>query len=231
MTVVVLAMALSAAGLSFSASGAAALAADDPDGVGITIEVVGPTVDTPPATTPVTPPWIPPRGGPVTQETITDPVGVDEELGDEPFDLGGVLYVSGLTGSASPSLHPDNGTVTLKITVRNTSATSFDSTLRFWLENAVGATIAEAKKVKVASLAAGETRTVTASMTKLGQWTLFHGHATLTPPKVVEGTSLVPLTRDTVVTMPPFFGLVVGGGVAALGGLAWWLIRLVRLRA
>lgn len=226
MAVVALAIGMVVAGL-----GSAALAAEDPEGVDISIDVLGPPAATPPATPPPTPPrGNTPRGGTVTQETISLPTEADAALGDEPFDLGGVLYVSGLTGSASPTLHPDNGVVKLKITVRNTSETSFDSSLRFWLENAVGAKVAEVKGVRVKALEPGETRTITASMRRLGQWTMLHAHATLTPPKVVDGTALVPLTRDTVVTLPPLFGLSIGGALGVLGGLIWWALRFVRLR-
>lgn len=203
-------------------------AADDPRGVDITVDVV--------ETTPTSPPVTPPRtttsrGGSVVQETLTDPADVDAALGDEPFNLGGVLYLSGLTSSVAPSFTPGNGTVTLKLTVRNASSTTIDSKARFWLENAANVRVGQVNGVQVRDLEPGETRRISVTLRDLGQWTLLHGYVTFTPPKVVEGTPLSPITRDTMVALPPLFGISVGGGAAALAGAVWWLPRRLRLAA
>jgi len=206
----------------------AADAADDPRGVDITVDVV--------ETTPTSPPVAPPRtttsrGGSVVQETLTDPTDADDALGEDPFSLGGVLYLSGLTSSVSPSFTPANGTVTLMLTVRNSSSTTFDSKARFWLENAANVRVSQVNGVRIGDLEPEETRRISVTLRDLGQWTLLHGYVTLTPPKVVEGTPLKPITRDTMVALPPLFGISVGGGAAALAGAAWWLPRRVRLTA
>lgn len=211
-----------ACALAFSGAGSAAHAEDEPDGMDISVEVIGPDPSAIPPANPDRPRA--PRGGNVTQTTITDPTQADQALGDEPFDLSGVLYVSGLTGAASPSFGPSNGTVTLALTIRNVSSTTFNSKARFWLGNAAGMTVADMTPVTVKGLKPAETRTISATMRRLGQWTVLHAHVTLTPPKVVEGTRLIPLTRDTTVVLAPLFTLSLfsgAGGLGTIGFVGW----------
>jgi hypothetical protein len=65
--------------------------------------------------------------------------------------------------------------------------------------------------VEIADLKPGETRTVEASLGGIGQSTFVQVHATLTPPKTVDGVELDSITRDQFLVVPPW-------GVAALGG-------------
>lgn len=205
----------------------AARAADDLRGVDIVVDVVESAPSVSPTVAPLAPTRIPASpGGSIVQETLTDPAVVEDALGEEPFNLGGVLYLSGLGSAVSPTFSPGNGTVTLTLTVRNSSSTTFDSTVRFWLENAANVNVGEVDGVRVEGLEPDETRQVSVTMSDLGQWTLLTGYATLTPPEVVEGTPLSPITRDTLVTLAPLFGITVGGGAAVVAaGAAWWLPR------
>lgn len=209
-----------------------AIAAEgDPEGnlsVVITDDETDPTPTPTPSPVPTMPPGAnppgPPKPGDVEQEVIINPDDADDALGDDPSDFAGKLAMSGLTASVSPSFAPDNGTVTLIFTVRNTSATPFDSTARFWITNAVGARIADQRGVEVKGLAAGETRRVKATFGALGQHTMLTGYVKLTPPKSVEGQKLSPLTRNTLIVLPPLLGLSVLGGLAGVGGLLWWVL-------
>jgi hypothetical protein len=183
---------------------------------------------TPPGPPPGRPPVNPPRPGPpvaadVTQATIPDPVGADEALGEDPAVAGGILAMSGLTATASPSIAIGNGYVTLDFVVRNTSATAFDSTARFWIDNAVGGRIVDVDDVAVAALEPDETRRVQVRIDGLGQHFVLHAHVTLTPPDTVEGVELDAITRDTTIAVPPLFVLSLVSGIGAASGLLWWL--------
>lgn len=205
-------------------------AAETIDEGNITVDVTDGVEPTPrPTFTPPGPPPVnPPRPGPpvaadVTQATIPDPVGADEALGEDPAVAGGILAMSGLTATASPSIAIGNGYVTLDFVVRNTSATAFDSTARFWIDNAVGGRIVDVDDVTVAALEPGETRRVQVRVDGLGQHFVLHAHVTLTPPDTVEGVELDAITRDTTIAVPPLFVLSLVSGIGAASGLLWWL--------
>ena len=205
-------------------------AAETIDEGNITVDVTDGVEPTPrPTFTPPGPPPVnPPRPGPpvaadVTQATIPDPVGADEALGEDPAVAGGILAMSGLTATASPSIAIGNGYVTLDFVVRNTSATAFDSTARFWIDNAVGGRIVEVDDAAVAALEPGETRRVQVRIDGLGQHFVLHAHVTLTPPDTVEGVELDAITRDTTIAVPPLFVLSLVSGIGAASGLLWWL--------
>jgi hypothetical protein len=207
---------------------------DEPSGVDLRVDVLGPEstivpVPARPDSPPITSnrPTVP-TGGQVAETTVDSPAEADDALGEDLVDLGGVLYISGLTSSVSPTLDPGNGSVSLSFTVRNVADSAFDSTARFWIDNAFGVPVAEVTNLRIQNLEPGETRIVTATMRGIGQWTVLGGHVTLIPPDEVDGTELSPLTRDTTLALAPLFVLLlVAGGAAltALVGLAWLFLR------
>jgi len=208
-------------GLSVSAQ-----ANDDPDGVGLTVSVVGPTA-TPTATTPLTSTTkpVPPA---TTQST---PVGaaVADALGTDPVVLAGILAVSGLTATSHPNVGPDGGEIDLKFTVKNLTTTPIDSTLRFWVDNALGLEIRSVDDASLTGLPGGETRTVTATLPGMGQWSAYNTHVTLTPPASVDGTELTPMTRDALLLVPPYFVLLISALGAGLAVAARYALRTKRL--
>lgn len=131
------------------------------------------------------------------------------------ISVGGVLYVGGLNVSTSPMLDPLDGVVDLRLTVRNASKTPFDSTVRFWMTSAFGTELDRVTDVEVIELAPGEVRTVTARLQHAGQWTLVNAHATITPPKEIEGTRLHPATRDRSALVFPWLLAVLAVAAAA----------------
>jgi len=165
------------------------------------------------------------RAATVTQTTVTAPIAAAAALGAEPFDLGGVFYLSGLVGSAAPMVGPSGGSVTLALTVKNVTASPLDAQARFWLENAMGLSVARSANIAVAQLAPDETRTITTTLTDLGQWGLYSGHITFTPPESVGESALSPISRDTLVFLPPYFLMLTVGGAAALTATAALLWR------
>jgi hypothetical protein len=211
--VLLVAAALSAAGLL--STGVAASADDNSGGIGITVTVAptdanagsggsGGSGDSGGGSDGSTTPSESPSSGPVPGST-PKPGGGDS--------VGGIVFVSGLTSQYIWSPNPLRSAVELRLTVRNVSKTNFDSTARFWVTTTFGAKLSEANGIAVHALKPNETRVIRTTLGGLGQWTVLQAHATFNPPKVVEGTSLAPVTRDAFIVVPP---VIVGGvGVGA----------------
>jgi len=198
------------AALAFGAS--AALAADgDDDGIGITIEVTPPTA-TPAPVVSRAPAATTPRGSSTPADSVA-PAADAPKPEDGETDLGGILFVGGLTSAYDWSLDPLAGAADASFTVRNVSTSTFTSKVRFWADGPLGNRLSEVADVAVADLKPGELRTVEARLGGIGQSTFVQVHATLTPPKVVDGVTLTSITRDQFVVIPPW-------GLASLGGLA-----------
>jgi hypothetical protein len=197
------------------------------DGIGISVTVTPAPVPAPSATA-----VVPPSGSrsSTTPRTPADPVapaGPVAELADDEVDLGGILYVSGLSSTYRWSPNPLEGAAETRLTVRNVSKSTFTSTVRFWADGPVGNRLSEVADVEVADLKPGEVRTVEASLGGIGQSTLVQVHATLTPPKVVDGVELDPVTRDQSVVIPPW-GVAALGGLGAVGFAGFSLVQFLR---
>ena len=205
----------------------AALAEDiDDNGIGITVSVTPAPVA--PSATPA------PTAAPITRFTPTTPaadavapVGDAPKPADDEVDLGGILFVSGLSSVYTWSINPLDGAAETSFTVRNVSKSTFTSKVRFWADGPIGNRLSEVSDVKVTDLKPGETRTIEASLGGIGQSTFVQVHATLTPPKVVEGVELDSITRDQSVVIPPW-GVVSLGGVGAVGFAGFSLVQFLR---
>lgn len=162
--------------------------------------------------------------GTATVATIADPGAADGALVDAEV-IDGVLAISGLTANALPWLDVGNGSLTVDFVIRNLSSTAFDSTAQFWVDNAFGARIAEIGGVAVSGLQPGETRRVQVRFTGLGQQVVLHAHATLTPPKVLDGVELGPISRNSSLLVPPWFSIVLATGISLIGWATWQLLR------
>lgn len=211
----------------------------DPDGqVNLTVNVTedsspSPTPTTTPRSTapPVTPPRTPSTSSSTTnssatsvatQATITDPVAADDALGADPVVVHGVLAMSGLSASASPSIEIGNGTLTVSFVVRNLSAAPFSSSAIFWVDNAFGGLIARTGEMAVDDLQPDETRRVQVVFEGLGQHFVLNVNATLTPPAEVGGTPIDPISRDRTMVVPPWFSIAMVSGIALLSRIGWW---------
>lgn len=147
------------------------------------------------------------------------------------YNLGGILYLSGLASHYVWTGNPLDSSAALKITVRNVSKTTFDSSARFWVETATGQAVGQQHELKIPALKPEESRVISTSLDGLGQWTLLHAHVTLTPPTEVEGTKLVAVSRDSYFVVPPLgiAGAAMVGVGAVLAAQLGWLTRLARL--
>lgn len=146
--------------------------------------------------------------------------------GTPPGDLGGLLYVSGLTWVYHPSVDPFGGALELRFAVRNVSTVTVDASARFWISALAGGTVGLPVDVPVTGLKADETRTVSATIDGIGPWGLVLAHLLFTPPERLGDTTLVPVTREALAWFAawPFLGGIgIGGGV-----LAWWLLIVRR---
>ena len=213
-----------AASLAFGASTAFAVD-DDDNGIGISVEVTPApatpaTSTTPPSSTRPSAPAKPTAD--LVAPAAEAPVPADDEV-----DLGGILFVSGLSSVYDWSVNPLDGATETSLTVRNVSKSTFTSTVRFWADGPIGNRLSEVADVKVTDLKPGESRTLEARLGGIGQSTFVQVHATLTPPKVVDGVKLDSLTRDQFIVIAPW-GLAALGGLGVIGFAGFSLVQFLR---
>ncbi|TFD68752.1 hypothetical protein [Cryobacterium ruanii] len=166
----------------------------------------------------------------VSEVALTTPAAVADALGEDPFDLGGVFYLSGLVASAAPVIGPEGGNVTLAFTVKNATSGPLSADLRYWLENAAGMGVAQSDDISVIELEAGQTKTLSVTLPDVGQWGILNAQMTFTPPDTVRGTVLTPVTRDTLIILPPYFVMLVVGSLGALFFAARYVLAWQRAR-
>jgi len=124
--------------------------------------------------------------------------------------IAGMVYVSGVNSSVSLSPDPGASDVTLWVTVRNASTSTIDLSADFWMESVLfGVALDDVPGVAVTGLQPGETRVVSTLLQGAGQWGLVNSHVRITPPSVVDGTALTPLTRDAMVVVFPWLVVLV----------------------
>lgn len=136
--------------------------------------------------------------------------------------VAGVLYVSGLSWTYTPSLNPLDGSLNLRFTVRNVFSETLSPTATLWINQVFGGPVDVPVIVAVDKLKSGETRTVEANFHGLAQWTVLSGHATLAVPSTGQ-VELAPIGRDAMIWFLPWFVVL----VAALGA-AWIIWRRLR---
>jgi hypothetical protein len=209
----------------------AALPANADDGIGITITV--PSASPTPAPTSPASPTAGAGGGGSKPTSTTKPVGsvapvktasVTPEAGV--VDLGGKLFIGGLSSRYTWSSNPLAGDVDVSFTVRNVSKETFSSSVHFWVDGPFANRLDVATRVKVADLKPDESRVVEATLSGIGQWSFVQTHATFTPPETVEGVAMTPVTRSQFLVVPPVFLL----GAALLVFAAASLSRFLRSR-
>ncbi|RFA07568.1 hypothetical protein B7R21_15385 [Subtercola boreus] len=198
--------------------------ADDTGGVGITVTVspapAEPVTTFPPAPTlsgvsgngsPSLPkPSTPGLGSGSTGNTVVTggpaasaPVPTADE-----FDLGGIVFVSGVTSGYGWSINPFGGDSHAEFTVHNVSQFTIDGSAGFQLVGPFGNEIARVDGIRIDQLKPDESRVIEATLSGLGQWAFFTTHATFTPPENVAGTALSSITRDGFMFVLPWFVLV-----------------------
>lgn len=148
--------------------------------------------------------------------------------GDTEFGL--PVFASGLTSNYVWSANPTLSSAILSITVKNDSKSAFDSSVKFWIDTPVGAQAGKTVVLALANLKPGASRVVQAEIAGLGQWTVMNAHAIVTPPGVIDGQSVKPFRRDTVIVVPP----VAAGGISlalVMGFVAFKFVSFSRAAA
>lgn len=149
----------------------------------------------------------------------TAPVPADDE-----FDLGGVVFISGVTSGYGWSINPFAGETHAEFTVHNVSQFTIDGSAAFQLVGPFGNEITRVDGITLDQLKPDESRIVEATLTGLGQWTFFTIHATFTPPDSVGGTALTPITRDGFLFVLPWLLL----GLLILAAGAHRVVTVIR---
>jgi hypothetical protein len=209
------------------------------DGAGLSVEVIDSSASATPTgtTTPTpTPTFSTTVGGVSTTDTgagtnaagggtgagTAQPGSSTSPSGPSDSSVAGVLYVSGLAWTYTPSLNPLDGSLNLRFTVRNVYRETLSPTATLWITQIFGGPVDVPVIVAVDKLAPGETRTVEANFHGLAQWTVLSAHATLAVPGKGQ-MELAPIGRDAMIWFLPWFVVLL---VAV--GAAWILWRRVR---
>ncbi|UFS59218.1 hypothetical protein [Subtercola endophyticus] len=140
------------------------------------------------------------------------------------FDLGGILFLSGVSSDYGWSINPLAGDTSEHFTVHNVSQETIDLTANFSIVGPFGNEIARVDAVPITALKPDESRVIEAKLSGVGQWAFITAHATLVPPASVAGTPLTPVTRDGFLFVLPWFIVV----LLILGVGAYSVVRLVR---
>jgi len=204
------------------------------DGAGLSVEVIDSSA-TPTATATPTPTPSTTVGGVSTTDTGTGTTGAGGSTtsgttgpgsststpGAVDSGVAGVLYVSGLSWSYTPSLNPLDGSLNLRFTVRNVYHEALSATATLWINQIFGGPVDVPVIVAVDKLKSGETRSVEATFHGLAQWTVLSGHATLAVPGRAQ-VELAPINRDAIIWFLPWFIVL----LVALGAAAILWLRL-----
>jgi hypothetical protein len=209
------------------------------DGTGLTVEVIASSATPTPTPTPTPTSTRNPSATATGSATYATTVGGVSTTEPAPTGTGtagsgqsgtaGVIYVSGLSWTYTPSLNPLDGSLTLRFTVRNVFSQTLSPTASLWVNQVFGGTVGVPVTVAVDKLKPGETRVIEATFSGLAQWTVLTAHATLTIPGTVGEVVVAPIGRDAVVLFLPWFSVLIAGSVA--GWFLWRRFRKGRVAA
>ncbi|RWR21006.1 DUF916 domain-containing protein [Microbacterium enclense] len=159
---------------------------------------------------------------------------VDRRLGTRlyvrvPGDLQPNLSIAGISASYTPSFNPFAGETTITYTVRNAGNVALSGDLKSEVRGLFGIGLATPVEEELSEMLPGSTRTITTTVSGVGQW-LYLNPAVTVYPQVDETAPnpgpLLSVTRDTVVFAVPWLLL----GLIVLGLLIWGGIRFSRRR-
>jgi len=133
-----------------------------------------------------------------------------------PGDLQPNLTVDGMSASYTPSINPLAGEATVTFTVRNAGNVALSGDLKTEIKGLFGIGLTSALETEVDEMLPGSTRTVTTTVSGVGQWVFLNPVVTLYPSVDAEALNPGPLTsvtRDTILFAVPWvlLGLIVVG--------------------
>lgn len=159
---------------------------------------------------------------------------VDRRLGTRLYvrvagDLQPGLTIAGISSSYAPSLNPFAGETTVTFTVRNAGNVALSGDLKTEVRGLFGIGLATSLEQDLSEMLPGSTRTVTTTVSGVGQWVYLNPVVTVYPRVDETAPNPGPLTsvsRDTVLFVVPWVALV----LLLLSALVWGGIRLSRRR-
>lgn len=137
-----------------------------------------------------------------------------------PGDLQPNLTIDGVSSSYTPSLNPLDGETTITFTVRNAGNVALSGDLKAEVKGLFGIGLSAAVDQEVDEMLPGSTRTITTSVSGVGQWVFLNPVVTVYPkvdPEALNPGPLVSVTRDAILFVVPWVLLA-----AVLLGLAVW---------
>ncbi|MDF9809693.1 hypothetical protein M2116_000637 [Aurantimicrobium minutum] len=161
----------------------------------------------------------------VTEETTTGSASA-LALGPDPFNLGGVFYIGGLSSHAIYPQGIFSPAAVLHVAIRNVSTERVPASLSYQVKNSYGMVVGQVEGYKLRDFEPGETREITVTVNVIGQWTFYSANLTITPPKNVGQNTLTPIELTS--SFIAFAGVVLAWALIAafLVGLCYMGIRL-----
>lgn len=174
-------------------------------------------------------------GGLVVSALANDgQVLVDRRVGTRlyvrvPGELQPNLTITSMSASYTPSLNPFDGETTVTFTVSNAGNVALAGQLKTEVKGVFGIGLSSPVTSEVAEMLPGSTRTVTATVSGVGQWVYLNPTITLYPAvddDALNPGPLVSVSRDTVVFVVPW-ALVL---LLVIGLAIWGWLRFSRRR-
>lgn len=157
---------------------------------------------------------------PTSSSTISEETVAAEQaaslLGPDPFNLGGVFYVGGVTATVDYGAGVGSPQAIVKFAVSNVSRKTQNAQIRFWATTPPGMTVATTNVYNVTEIKPNSIRVVTAHLRDIGQWGLYSAHVSFMPPASVNGDVDVTYNRDvpfTAISLT-YFALLFGAAAA-----------------
>lgn len=144
-----------------------------------------------------------------------------------PGDLQPILTIDGMSASYTPSLNPLDGETSVTFTVRNAGNVALSGRLKAEVRGLFGIGMSGQVDADVDEMLPGSTRTVTTTVSGVGQWVYLSPTVTLYPAVDEQALNPGPLrsvSRDTVLFVVPWALLA----VMLVGLLVWGWVRLRR---
>jgi dihydroorotate dehydrogenase (fumarate) len=169
----------------------------------------------------------------VSAVSVDGQVLVDRRVGTRlyvrvPGELQPTLTISSLSASYTPSLNPLAGDATVTFTVTNGGNVALAGDVTVAVKGLFGIDLAAPVNSQVEEMLPGSTRTVTTTVTGVGQWVFLNPSVTLVPtiePDALNPGPLNRVNRDAVLFVVPWalLALVVIG--LAIWGWIWFSRR------
>ena len=137
-----------------------------------------------------------------------------------PGDLQPNLTIDGVSSSYAPSFNPLDGETTITFTVRNAGNVALSGDLKAEVKGLFGVGLSAAVDQEVDEMLPGSTRTITTTVSGVGQWIFLNPVVTVYPkidPEALNPGPLVSVTRDTILLTVPWVLLAL-----IVIGLAIW---------